>query len=63
MLGWNQFESLAAPVVQLSPPVAGVHVMAERNSSSRRGVIVNRGVIQWGCSDWVLSTRLNQFAK
>src|SRR5690349_17314082 len=37
--------------------------MSERNSSSSRGVVVNRGVIQWGCSSFVLSTRANQFAK
>src|SRR5579859_1636046 len=34
-----------------------------RNSSSRRGVVVAIGVIQWGCSSFVLSTRPNQLVK
>src|SRR5208283_2845071 len=34
--------------------------MSYRNSCSSRGVVVARGVIQWGCSACVADTMLNQ---
>ena len=37
--------------------------MSDRNSCSRRGVVVKRGVIQCGCAACVWFTRLNQLAK